>query len=50
MNDTSKNKQAHFLPFHAINEFMRTDFRAEVVRSALQALAHFARRPALPDR
>ena len=43
MNDNSKNKQARFLPFHAINEFMRTDFRAEVVRSALQAL------PSLPE-
>lgn len=31
-------KQAQFLPFHAINEFMRDDYRLEVVRSALQAL------------
>ena len=31
-------KQAQFLPFHAINEFMRPDFRVEVVRSALQAV------------
>lgn len=27
---------AQFLPFHAINEFMRPDFRLAVVRSALQ--------------
>lgn len=32
-----------FLPFHAINEFMRPDYRQEVVRSALQAL------PNLPE-
>jgi hypothetical protein len=30
-------KKARFLPFHAINEFMRPDFRLAVVRSALQA-------------
>lgn len=33
-----------FLPFHAINEFMRDDYRLEVVRSALAAL------PTLPDK
>jgi hypothetical protein len=38
MNDTSQHKHASFLPFHAINEFMRPDYRAEVVRAALQAL------------
>lgn len=31
-------KQAQFLPFHAINEFMRSDFRLAVVRAALQAV------------
>lgn len=31
-------KSAEFLPFHAINEFMRTDYRAAVVRAALNAL------------
>jgi hypothetical protein len=30
-------KKARFLPFHAINEFMRPDFRLAVVRAALQA-------------
>ena len=32
------DKQAQFLPFHAINEFMRDDYRLEVVRTTLQAL------------
>jgi hypothetical protein len=36
-------EKAQFLPFHAINEFMRPDFRLEVVRSALYAL------PNLPE-
>ena len=35
MND----KQAQFYPFHAVNDFMRDDFRLEVVRNALNALA-----------
>lgn len=39
MND----KKASFLPFHAVNEFMRNDYRASVVRYTLNAL------PALPD-
>jgi hypothetical protein len=43
MNDTSQHKHASFLPFHAINEFMRPDYRVEVVRAALQAL------PGLPE-
>jgi hypothetical protein len=38
-----EHKHASFLPFHAINEFMRPDYRAEVVRAALQAL------PTLPE-
>jgi hypothetical protein len=37
-------KKAQFLPFHAINEFMRPDFRLEVIRTVLNAL------PNLPDR
>jgi hypothetical protein len=36
-------KKAQFLPFHAINEFMRPDFRLEVVRKTLYAL------PDLPE-
>jgi hypothetical protein len=36
-------KKARFLPFHAINEFMRPDFRLAVVRAALQAA------PSSPD-
>jgi len=38
MNDISQNKQASFLPFHAINEFMRPDYRTDVVRAVLHAL------------
>ena len=33
------DKTTRFLPFHAINEFMRDDYRAIVVRSTLNALA-----------
>lgn len=39
MND----QQAQFLPFHAINDFMRSDYRLEVIRTALNALGN------LPD-
>jgi hypothetical protein len=39
MND----KKAQFLPFHTINEFMRNDYRANVVRYTLNTM------PALPD-
>jgi hypothetical protein len=38
-----QDKKAQFLPFHAINEFMRDDYRLEVIRTALIAL------PSLPD-
>jgi hypothetical protein len=37
------NKKAKFLPFHAINDFMRPDYRLEVVRSSLNAM------PELPE-
>lgn len=40
MTDSQK---AQFLPFHAINEFMRNDYRLTVVRAALTAL------PTLPE-
>lgn len=40
--DILKNQTVEQLPFHAINEFMRNDFRLAVVRSALSAL------PSLP--
>ena len=33
-----KDQTVELLPFHAINEFMRNDFRLSVVRSALSAL------------
>ena len=32
------NNQSEYLPFHAINEFMRPDFRLSVVRDTLNAL------------
>jgi hypothetical protein len=32
------DETAEFLPFHALNEFMRPDYRLTVVRSALTAL------------
>ena len=31
-------KNVSFIPFHAINQFMRNDFRMTVIRSTLQAL------------
>jgi hypothetical protein len=37
------DQTAQFLPFHAVNEFMRNDYRLEVIRNTLGALA------ALPD-
>ena len=32
------NSQPEFLPFHAINEFMRPDFRLSIIREVLIAL------------
>lgn len=40
---TSAKKQVSFLPFNALNEFMRDDFRHQVVLTVLQAL------PSLPE-
>lgn len=37
------DKQIEFIPFHALNEFMRPDYRLTVVRTALMAL------PSLPS-
>jgi hypothetical protein len=42
MNNPEESK-AQFLPFHAINEFMRDDYRLTVVRAALAA------QPDLPE-
>lgn len=36
-------EKIQFLPFHAINDFMRTDYRLDVIRTTLNAL------PGLPD-
>jgi hypothetical protein len=36
--DKLKNQTVELLPFHAINEFMRNDFRLSVIRSTLNAL------------
>jgi len=35
---TDKNKKAKFIPFHALNEFMRDDYRLQVVRFTLEHL------------
>lgn len=34
-----EDRQARFLPFHAINEFMRDDYRLTVVREVLNGMA-----------
>jgi hypothetical protein len=41
-------EKAQFLPFHAINEFMRPDFRLEVVRKTLYALPNLQENFRLP--
>jgi hypothetical protein len=33
------DKTTQYLPFHAVNEFMRDDYRSSVIRSTLSALA-----------
>lgn len=38
MTDIFDEKQAELIPFHAINEFMRNDFRYSVVRTTLTGL------------
>lgn len=38
MTDQTPNQQAELLPFHALNEFMRNDFRIRVVRTTLTKL------------
>ncbi|RPI79558.1 MAG: hypothetical protein EHM41_23770, partial [Chloroflexi bacterium] len=38
MTDIFDEKTGELIPFHAINEFMRNDFRFEVVRSTLVGL------------
>ncbi len=37
-----EDKKIAFVPFHAINEFMRADFRLHVIRSTLQALSELS--------
>jgi hypothetical protein len=44
MPTENDEKTVSFLPFHAINEFMTSEYRSEVVRSALAAL------PGLPEK
>ena len=34
----TENKKAQFLPFHAINEFMRDDFRLTILQEVLSNL------------
>lgn len=43
MPEDKSEKKVSFLPFHAINEFMTSEYRLEVVRSTLAAL------PELPE-
>ena len=43
MNPDNKNKEVRFFPYHAINEFMTDEYRADVVRLVLNRLAE------LPD-
>jgi hypothetical protein len=38
MTNSSSQSETQFYPFHAINEFMRPDYRLTVVRAALGAL------------
>ena len=42
--EEKSEKKVSFLPFHAINEFMTSEYRLEVVRSTLSAL------PGLPEK
>lgn len=39
MTDLTSEKQVELLPFHAINEFMRNDYRLKVVRTTLSQLS-----------
>ena len=41
---SEEKPQMQFIPFHAINEFMRSDFRVILLRSTMQAL------PELPSK
>jgi hypothetical protein len=36
----NEKKQVEYFPFHAINEFMRTDFRLQVIRTSLLELSN----------
>jgi len=41
-------KQAEYIPIHAINEFMRNDYRLTVIRTALSALSGLERGLSVP--
>jgi len=43
-----ENNQISFIPFHAINQFMRTDFRLNVIRSTLQIMNRLDRKFTAP--
>ena len=47
-NEKDEKKELSFLPFHAINEFMRKDFRMKVIRTALLALPELDRKYTAP--
>jgi len=42
-----EKKQISFIPFHAINEFMRNDFRLNVIRTVLIALPELDRKQSM---
>jgi hypothetical protein len=44
----NEKKQVDFIPFHAINEFMRNDFRLNVIRSTLAAMVSLDRELTAP--
>ena len=39
----NKKTQVEFIPFHAINEFMRNDFRLKLIRNTLMSLKQLGR-------
>jgi len=39
----NENQKTEFIPYHAINEFMRSDFRLNIIRTTLMALPQLDR-------
>ena len=44
----NENQKLEFIPFHAINEFMRSDFRLKIIRMTLTALPHLEQNFRIP--